>query len=305
MTVNLSFLGAAGTVTGSKYLVENGGNRILVDCGLFQGFKPLRLRDWDRFPVDPRSLSSVVLTHAHLDHSGYLPLLIKNGYSGPVYCSHSTVDFCEVLLPDAGFLARERRRICQPAWVFQTQASIGHTEKHSWARFNSTDSNGAKGLRMVENAGKIGKLTNPLSDPVIGDHRAHFASQALAQPDPGRVSTADPGSSERKYRGYFFNRVSEGGEDNPTTTNRGWRKYPSPEELKYDVDDAIRARGVTLAPGGRGEPSCINPSVLEGGSFMKKMLFGLLIATVISGTVSAMSACSSSSGLRRTTMKRR
>jgi len=104
MTINLSFLGAAGTVTGSKYLVENADRRILVDCGLFQGFKPLRLRNWDRFPVDPRSLSSVVLTHAHIDHSGYLPLLIKNGYSGPIYCSHSTVDFCEVLLPDAGFL---------------------------------------------------------------------------------------------------------------------------------------------------------------------------------------------------------
>ena len=104
MTINLSFLGAAGTVTGSKYLVENANHRILVDCGLFQGFKPLRLKNWDRFSVDPRSLSSVVLTHAHLDHSGYLPLLIKNGYSGPVYCSHSTVDFCGVLLPDAGHL---------------------------------------------------------------------------------------------------------------------------------------------------------------------------------------------------------
>ena len=104
MSMNLSFLGAAGTVTGSKYLVENDGSRILVDCGLFQGFKPLRLKNWDRFPVDPASLASVVLTHAHLDHSGYLPLLIKNGYRGQVYCSHSTVDFCEILLTDAGYL---------------------------------------------------------------------------------------------------------------------------------------------------------------------------------------------------------
>ena len=104
MTMNLSFLGAAGTVTGSKYLVENGGSRILVDCGLFQGFKPLRLKNWDRFPVDPRSLASAILTHAHLDHSGYLPLLIRNGYRGQVYCSHSTVDFCEILLTDSGYL---------------------------------------------------------------------------------------------------------------------------------------------------------------------------------------------------------
>jgi len=71
---------------------------------LFQGFKPLRLKNWDRFPVDPASLASVVLTHAHLDHSGYLPLLIKNGYRGQVYCSHSTVDFCEILLTDSGYL---------------------------------------------------------------------------------------------------------------------------------------------------------------------------------------------------------
>ena len=104
MTLNLSFLGAAGTVTGSKYLVENGSGRILVDCGLFQGFKPLRLKNWNRFPVDPGSLAAVILTHAHLDHSGYLPLLVRNGYRGQVYCSHSTVDFCEILLTDAGFL---------------------------------------------------------------------------------------------------------------------------------------------------------------------------------------------------------
>jgi metallo-beta-lactamase family protein len=104
MTINLSFLGAAGTITGSKYLVESAHHRVLVDGGLFQGFKPLRLRNWDRFPVDPQSLSSVVLTHAHIDHSDYLLLLIKNGYNGPVYCSRSTVDFCGILLPDAGYL---------------------------------------------------------------------------------------------------------------------------------------------------------------------------------------------------------
>ena len=104
MAMDLTFLGAAGTVTGSKYLVENGAGRILVDCGLFQGFKPLRLKNWDRFPVEPSSLASVILTHAHLDHSGYLPLLVKNGYRGQVFCSHSTVDLCEILLTDAGHL---------------------------------------------------------------------------------------------------------------------------------------------------------------------------------------------------------
>ncbi len=101
---NLTFLGGAGTVTGSKYLLEAGGRKILIDCGLFQGLKQLRLRNWDRFPVNPAQIDAVVLTHAHLDHSGYLPLLVKNGFKGPVFCTTGTRDLCAILLPDSGFL---------------------------------------------------------------------------------------------------------------------------------------------------------------------------------------------------------
>jgi metallo-beta-lactamase family protein len=104
MSLMLSFLGAAGTVTGSKYLVENGNHRLLVDCGLFQGFKALRLKNWAPFPVEPRSIATVLLTHAHIDHSGALPLLMKQGFRGPVLCTSSTKDLCEILLPDAGYL---------------------------------------------------------------------------------------------------------------------------------------------------------------------------------------------------------
>jgi metallo-beta-lactamase family protein len=104
MNVKLSFLGGAGTVTGSKYLLENGERRVLIDCGLFQGFKALRLKNWAPFPIDPRSIGAVVLTHAHLDHSGYLPLLIKHGFAGPVFCSEATADLCAILLPDSGHL---------------------------------------------------------------------------------------------------------------------------------------------------------------------------------------------------------
>ena len=104
MSLKLSFLGGAGTVTGSKYLVENEGHNVLVDCGLFQGFKALRLRNWAKFNVDPRNIDAVILTHAHLDHSGYLPLLVKQGFSRPVLCSHATAEYCEILLPDAGHL---------------------------------------------------------------------------------------------------------------------------------------------------------------------------------------------------------
>jgi metallo-beta-lactamase family protein len=100
----LSFLGGAGTVTGSKYLLDDGNRRMLVDCGLFQGLKALRLKNWAQFPVDPRSLDAVILTHAHIDHSGYLPRLVKQGFKGRVSASSATIELCKILLPDAGYL---------------------------------------------------------------------------------------------------------------------------------------------------------------------------------------------------------
>lgn len=102
--MKLTFLGGAGTVTGSKYLIETGRRRILVDCGLFQGLKDLRERNWERLPVSARDIDAVVLTHAHLDHAGYLPLLARQGFAGPVYCTPPTKDLSEILLPDSGFL---------------------------------------------------------------------------------------------------------------------------------------------------------------------------------------------------------
>jgi metallo-beta-lactamase family protein len=105
--MRLTFLGGAGTVTGSRYLLEAGGRRVLVDCGLFQGLKQLRLRNWDRFPVDPSSIDAVVLTHAHIDHSGYLPALARNGFKGPVFATPATCELAGLLLPDAGHLQEE------------------------------------------------------------------------------------------------------------------------------------------------------------------------------------------------------
>lgn len=103
----LRFLGAAGTVTGSRFLIDTPRARVLVDCGLFQGLKELRLRNWEPFPIDPRSLHAVVLTHAHLDHSGYLPALVREGYRGPVLCTANTEALCRILLPDAASLQEE------------------------------------------------------------------------------------------------------------------------------------------------------------------------------------------------------
>jgi metallo-beta-lactamase family protein len=110
--MKLTFLGATGTVTGSKYLLtcdtpSGGSKRILVDCGLFQGLKQLRLKNWAKLPIDPASVDIVVLTHAHIDHTGYLPLFVKNGFSGKVYCTEATRDLCEILLPDSAHLQEE------------------------------------------------------------------------------------------------------------------------------------------------------------------------------------------------------
>lgn len=108
--MKLTFLGAAGTVTGSKYLLEIDKNKVLIDCGLFQGVRELRRRNWNPLPIKPETLDLVVLTHAHIDHSGYLPLLVKNGFTGPIYCTKATAELCSILLPDSGYLQEEEAK---------------------------------------------------------------------------------------------------------------------------------------------------------------------------------------------------
>ena len=107
MSVNITFLGGTGTVTGSKYLVRHDGQCVLVDCGLFQGYKLLRLRNRAPLPISPDQIDAVLLTHAHLDHSGYLPLLVKEGFTGHVFATRGTVDLCRILLPDSGHIQEE------------------------------------------------------------------------------------------------------------------------------------------------------------------------------------------------------
>ena len=138
--MNLAFLGAAGTVTGSKTLVTREGRQLLVDCGLFQGYKNLRLMNWEAFPFDPKRLDAVVLTHAHLDHSGALPLLVKHGFRGPVFASPGTIDVCGILLPDSGRLQEEDA----------DYANRHHISKHKPALPLYTEDDAKRALRRLE-----------------------------------------------------------------------------------------------------------------------------------------------------------
>ena len=139
----LTFLGAARTVTGSKYLLEHNGQKVLFDCGLFQGLKDLRLRNWDEFPVPPESLNAVVLTHAHLDHCGYLPRLVAQGYRGRVFCTPGTKDLSQVVLPDAGRIQEEDAR----------QANKHGYSKHDPALPLFTESDALRALTQLQPLG--------------------------------------------------------------------------------------------------------------------------------------------------------
>ncbi len=162
--MQLTFLGGTGTVTGSKTLVEAAGRRVLVDCGLFQGVKALRLRNRAPLPVEPASLDAVILTHAHIDHSGYLPLLVRNGFRGRIICSDATRDLCAILLPDAGHLQEEEAEYANrtgfsrhhPALPLYTeQDAVRCLDQFHPVAFGSTIDLGAAGTARLLRAGHI------------------------------------------------------------------------------------------------------------------------------------------------------
>jgi metallo-beta-lactamase family protein len=133
----LLFLGAAGTVTGSKFLLSARDSTVLVDCGLFQGMKEQRLRNWDRLPVEAAKIGSVILTHAHLDHSGYLPALCRNGFAGPVFSTTGTNSLCRILLPDSGHLQEEEANYAnRKGYSKHTPALPLYTEEEAWKTLN-------------------------------------------------------------------------------------------------------------------------------------------------------------------------
>jgi len=151
----IQFLGATRTVTGSKHLIEVDGYRTLVDCGLFQGLKELRLRNWEPFPLNPASINSVILTHAHIDHTGYLPRLARDGFDGPVYATPATVELARILLPDSARLQEEEADYANKAGA----------SKHKPALPLYTERDASLALRLLEsvNYHKRVQLTKKLS----------------------------------------------------------------------------------------------------------------------------------------------
>jgi metallo-beta-lactamase family protein len=150
----LTFLGAAGTVTGSRHMLEINGSRVLVDCGLFQGLKELRERNWQPFPVEPAKITAVVLTHAHLDHCGYLPRLVADGFSGRIFCTSGTADLCRIVLPDAAKLQEEDAE----------QANRHGYSKHAPALPLYTSDDAARALMLLQPVGYERPL--PITDDI-------------------------------------------------------------------------------------------------------------------------------------------
>jgi len=187
----LQFLGAAGTVTGSRYLVEVAERRILVDCGLFQGYKQLRERNRAEFPVPPDTIDTVLLTHAHLDHSGYLPALVRDGFRGRILCTHATRDLCELLLPDSAHLLEEEAKYARkkgyskhanPTPLYTTEDAQAALQRFSTHDFDTDIDLGHGILARFHHAGHLLGAAQISLD--IGGTIVHFSGDLGRAHDP-------------------------------------------------------------------------------------------------------------------------
>jgi metallo-beta-lactamase family protein len=240
--MKLHFLGACQTVTGSKTLISYQNKRILIDAGLFQGQKELRLQNWQPFPIKASEIDAVLLTHAHIDHSGYLPVLMKQGFNGPIYCTPATKALCEILLPDAGFLQEEDARY----------ANKKGFSKHSPALPLYTEKEARKTLTLFEPVSSHQSLTlsqDWQADFIPAGHILGASSIRLSTPDTSICFSGDIGRGDDlmmyppKTPGHCDYVVMEStyGDEQHLTTD-------AYEQLTQIVTDTVQRGGIVLIP---------------------------------------------------------
>jgi metallo-beta-lactamase family protein len=235
----LTFLGAAGTVTGSKYLLEAAGRRILVDCGLFQGYKQLRLRNWAPLPVDPGSIDAVLLTHAHLDHSGYLPLLVKNGFKGRIYCTKPTADLTAILLIDSGQLQERDAEF----------ANRHGFSKHAPALPLYTEADAEKALRHFRGTALGAKVSLPGDFSASFLYAGHILGAAMIALEQGGTRVLFSGDLGRQQSVTLYPPAAVTQADylvlESTYGNRAHDAH-DPEDMLADIITRTAARGGTV-----------------------------------------------------------
>ncbi len=243
----LTFLGAARTVTGSKYLLTVGERRILVDAGMFQGEKEWRVRNWEPFPVDPASLSDLVLTHAHLDHCGYLPALVKAGFRGPIWCTEGTRRLAEIVLRDAAKLQEQEAEDANtggwsrhdPALPLYTTEDVEAALPQFVALEYDTDFELTGGERAASDPRIVLRLTR-------AGHILGSASATLWTPTASVVFSGDLGRHDHPV--LRARDVPPGGTFVLVESTYGDREHPGPANLPHEeLADVIRR---TLARGG-------------------------------------------------------
>ncbi len=241
--IRLRFLGAAGTVTGSKYLLELDGTRLLIDCGLHQGLKSERLRNWRPLDVDPRSVDAMLLTHAHIDHTGYVPRFTRDGYGGPIYATPATVDLLQLMLPDSGRLQEEdaayhnKRGTSKhkPAEPLYTAAEAELAARRATAVPYDQPLTLGRGLTVrFRRAGHILGSASVHIEHASG-RRIVFSGDvgrydAPILPDPATIDEADYVVVESTYG------------------NREHDPEPIGNQLLRVIDDALARRGVLVVP---------------------------------------------------------
>lgn len=237
--MRITFHGAAGTVTGSRFLVEHAGGRLLVDCGVFQGLKQLRDRNWRPFPVDPASIDAVVLTHAHIDHSGYLPALVRDGFRGAIWCTPATASLARILLLDSAHLHEEDARV----------ANHRHSSRHHPALPLYTTADAEAAIARLQPA-PFGQPFTPTGTLAVSFSRVgHILGAAAVRLDSGDATVTFTGDVGRPDDPILLDPEPLPAADHVVTESTyGNRLHPpdDPADLLADIVTSTAKRGGTV-----------------------------------------------------------